>query len=290
MNKKPFLFVQNQYEYLIIQGRQQESVLIDQFANQEFFLKISSYQEQSSCLIIASMTAPADEVLQVLLLAHTLQQYGVGNITLFCPYLGYQRQDRLQDGFSAGLQWADAMVHAAGVRQIITIEPHAMQSLTSLKVPVYVHSSELFFAQDMEYFVGLGFSFIFPDAGAVGRCDWIFKRFAHVAYGFFSKQRIHGMIEFTHFQGKISKKVMIVDDILDSGQTLVQLSIILRHMGVEEIVIFVTHAFFHGQVWHDLWSLGVQYIYCTDSLPRAHHIQHPQIRCTFISFLLQNYY
>lgn len=290
MHKKSILFVQNQYEYFIPTVQEQESVLIDQFANKEFFMRFASYFQEARCIVLGSMTAPAEQVLQLLLLIHTLRQHGVMHITLFSPYLGYQRQDRLEVGTSCGLQWADAMLHAAGVTQIITVEPHNASSLTRLQVPVYAHSSELFFEQDMQYFVELGFSCVFPDAGAVARHDWILKKIPQMAQGFFHKQRVHGMVEFQNFQGKVHRKVMIVDDILDSGQTLVQLSIILRQMGVEEIVIFVTHAFFHGQVWHDLWSLGVQYIYCTDSLPTAYHIQHPQIRRKFINFLLQNYY
>ncbi len=81
--------------------------------------------------------------------------------------------------------------------------------------------------------------------------------------------------------------MIIYDDILDSGQTMLQVCIALRQMGVEEIVIFVTHAFFHGYAWHDLWNCGVKKLYCTNSLPSAHQIKHLEIHVKSIAEFLQ---
>lgn len=283
------LFVQDQYQYLVTKSMSQEHFLVSQFENQEFLLQFSSLLSGQKVVVVGSLTAPADQALQLLLLLHSLRQHGAMQTILFSPYLGYQRQDALQFDLSWGLQWADAMLHAAGVNQVITIESHCPSSLSLLKTPVFVYNSAIFFEEDMVSFVQLGFGFIFPDAGSVKRHGWITEKFPQVTHGFFDKQRIFGMVKLENFQGKIGRKVIIVDDILDSGQTMVQLCIILRQMGVEEIVIFVTHAFFNGHAWDSLWQLGVQFLYCTNTTPKAHAIAHPQVRCKFISFLLQKY-
>lgn len=281
------LFVQDQYQYLVTKSMNQERVLVSQFANQEFSLKIPSIMQGQKCFVIGSLTAPADQVLQLLLLLHTLKKAGAFRLTLFSPYLGYQRQDWIETTLSHGLEWADAMLYAAGVTQVVTIEPHSSQSLTSLKVPIFAYSAETLFEQDIARFVALGFSFVFPDAGAAVRHHWVLEKFPAVAQGSFVKKRLHGMVELETFQGKIGRKIIVCDDILDSGQTLIQICMALRHMGVEEIVVFVTHAFFHGQVWNDLWSLGVKALYCTDSLPAAHQIRHLQIYQKSILYFLQ---
>jgi len=281
------LFVQDQYQYLMSEFMHQEHYLVSKFSNQELFLTLTSIVHNQRCVVLGSMTAPEDQALELLFLLHTLHKSGANKLVLFSPYLGYQRQDQLNVGSSHGLQWADAMLHAAGVEQIITIEPHNYQSLTSLKIPTLSYTAEYFFEQEMAYFVSLGFGFVFPDAGAAFRYNWIVEKFPAALQGFFIKKRLNGMVELESFQGKVSRKVIIYDDILDSGQTLIQICIALRHMGVEEIVIFVTHVFFHGQAWNDLWSLGVKILYCTDSLPSAHQIRHPQIYVKSITYFLK---
>jgi len=58
-----------------------------------------------------------------------------------------------------------------------------------------------------------------------------------------------------------------VDDILDTGNTLVSACEALQAAGVREITVMVTHGLFTGTTWQRLWSLGVDRIYTTDSTP-----------------------
>jgi ribose-phosphate pyrophosphokinase len=281
------VFVQEQYKYLVKDVAHRDEYFITQFANQEYSIQLAGSVYGQTCIVVGSLTAPEDQALQLLLLLHTLHASGATRLILFAPYLGYQRQDDKQVGLSCGLQWADAMIYAVGVHQIITLEQHSQQVLASCKVPIVSFSLEHIFHEEIAYFVELGFSFIFPDAGAVLRHRWLVDKFPHVLQGSFIKKRQHGMIEFENFLGKVGRKVIIFDDILDSGQTLIQICIALRHMGVDEIVIFVAHAFFHGSAWNDLWSLGVKVLYCTDSLPSAYNLRHIQIRQKSIRYFLQ---
>jgi len=280
------LFVQDQYQYLVTESVRQEKYLVSQFANQEFKINLLAQVQGKSCTVVGSLTAPVDQSLQLLLLLHTLKEAGAIQISLFSPYLSYQRQDGLGIDLSHGLRWADSMIHASGVTQVITIEPHCRKSLVGLKVPVVVHGVESLFTQEIAHFISIGFSFVFPDIGATLRYRWLLEKFPAVAQGSFSKKRSDGVVDLQSFQGKVGRKVIIYDDILDSGQTLVQVCIALRNMGVEEIVIFVAHAFFNGKVWNDLWSLGVKMLYCTNSVPAANQVDHLQIRQKSIASFL----
>ena len=62
---------------------------------------------------------------------------------------------------------------------------------------------------------------------------------------------------------------MIVDDILDTGGTLVSCCEQLQQLGVRDITILVTHGLFTGTLWRKLWAFGVKRICCTDTLPQA---------------------
>jgi ribose-phosphate pyrophosphokinase len=60
---------------------------------------------------------------------------------------------------------------------------------------------------------------------------------------------------------------VIIDDILDTGGTLVSACEQLSRTGVKEIEVMVTHGLFTGTRWKDLYHLGVKRIFCTDSVP-----------------------
>ena len=281
------LFVQYQYQYLVPGSMQQDHYVMHQFANGEYTLKLEAVVAGKKCVVLGSLTASPEQSLQLLLLLTTLKKSGASKLVLFSPYLGYQRQDNCIVGEPCGLQFADTLLHAAGVDQIITVEPHNFAALSSLKVPIYCHSVESIFYDDIARFVALGFGFVFPDAGAAMRYGWLLQKFPTIAQGYFTKKRLGDFVQLADFQGKVACKAIIYDDILDSGITLVQTCIALRSMGVEEIVIFVTHAFFHGDAWLDLFRLGVVALYCTNSLSTADAMNHPQIKVLSTVFLLQ---
>lgn len=284
--KDCMFFFQDQYQYLAAHFSHKNYYELKQFANQEFIVKVSKSVIRQHCVVVGSLTAPQDQVISLLLLLHTLVQEKASSVILYSPYFGYQRQDVQKIGRSHGLLWADAMLHATGIQKIITIEPHCEKIFSLLQVPIIIQKSELIFTQEMAHFVSIGFTFVYPDRGAVERSAWIHNLFPSVDQGFFLKTRNFESIDLYDFQGKIGKKVIVYDDILDSGQTLVQTCIILKLMQVEEIVIFVTHALFNGQVWNDLWELGVKVLYCTDSMPQAHRISHSRIKVKSIAPLL----
>lgn len=283
------LFVQDQYRYLVKDIVLQEHYVVEQFANQEYVIKSLPAVLNRKCLVIGSLTSSADQALSLLLLLYTLVQEGAEQVILYSPYLGYQRQDFQLIGQSEGLQWADRMLLAAGVDTIISIDPHCLDYLSQLQIPVMTQTTESIFDQEMAYFVSMGFTFIFPDQGAALRYHWIQETFPSVSQGWFLKKRSMYEVELQNFNGKLSNKVMICDDILDSGQTLIQTCIVLKQMGVQEIVIFVSHAFFHGTAWNDLWSLGVKVLYCTNSTFQSQQLCHPSVCVKSIMPLMQKY-
>lgn len=282
------LFFQEQYEYLARGLPEYNLYKIQQFKNQELVVKLVDDVQDQKCIVVGSLTASQEQSLALLLLLHTLVQQKASSVILYSPYLGYQRQDFYKIGRSQGFLWADALLVSTGIVQVVTLEPHNRDQISFANVPVLAQTPDLIFAYDMAYFVSLGFTFIYPDAGASKRSAWVYNLFPHVSYGFFLKKRNFEQLTVHAFQGKIGKKVMVYDDILDSGQTLIQTCMELKLMGVEEIVIFVTHAFFHGIAWNDLWELGVKALYCTNSTLQAHKINHERIHVKAITPLIKN--
>jgi ribose-phosphate pyrophosphokinase len=77
--------------------------------------------------------------------------------------------------------------------------------------------------------------------------------------------------------GEVERCAVIVDDVLDTGATLVSVCEKLVAAGAEELYICVTHGLFTGKEWHNLWSLPVKHIFCTDTIPACANIQDPRI-------------
>ena len=84
---------------------------------------------------------------------------------------------------------------------------------------------------------------------------------------YFTKKRLPGGIVHSKLFGEVEEQVILIDDIIDTGATLISACIELKRKGVKNITIMVTHGLFTGNVWERLWKFGVQRIYCTDSVP-----------------------
>lgn len=89
--------------------------------------------------------------------------------------------------------------------------------------------------------------------------------------------------------GPAGSSVVIVDDILDAGATLISCCKQLCQRGARNITLFVTHGQFTGQHWQQHWSLNVQRICCTDTIPLAPTGTLAQIQILSVLLVLQGY-
>jgi ribose-phosphate pyrophosphokinase len=87
--------------------------------------------------------------------------------------------------------------------------------------------------------------------------------------------------------GAVGPKVVIIDDMLDTGGTLVPACEKLRAAGTQEIYILVTLGFFTGTSWVHLWSLGVKQIFCADKVPLPQGIESGNILVVSIVPMIQ---
>ena len=109
-----------------------------------------------------------------------------------------------------------------------------------------------------------------PDNGAIKRAEALKKELnVHNELVVFAKQRHCGSSPVSVLcDGKIAgTKAIVIDDILDTGQTLINCVKKLHENGVKEILIVVTHGIFSGKKWQQLFDYGVTKIITTGSIP-----------------------
>lgn len=282
------IFTQPEYRYLLKGADQVGEYEVGTHSNHEFFITLHHEVAGKTCHVIGCLAAAPERVVELLLLCHTLKKEGAVKISLISPYLGYSRQDQNQQLKSYGLQWALDILAASGVDEIISLDVHNVDFQEKIStMPHLVSISPLPLWEHYFYqYAQQGYSFVLPDKGAYDRYEFLHR----YVWVYFEKKRNNGEVEIIGMQGKIEQKVVIVDDILDSGKTLLQTCIMLQSMGVQEIVVFVTHGVFSKTLWHEIFALGVKFVYCTNSLPGAAFLQHPCIKIISIRSLIENFF
>lgn len=242
---------------------------IARFENGELHLDVQTPVSNENCLLLGSIAPPDEQLLATLLLAHTLKKEGASRVTALVPYLAYARDDKDKPGQSLATAWVGALAQASGLDEVITVDVHSERAKRLFPIPVLSLFPAEVFADALKRYGLSKATIVAPDGGAIGRCEAV-QSAAGMARGkipYFEKQRTATGITHAGPIGAVGRQAVIVDDILDTGGTLVSACEKLRQAGVEEIVIMVTHGLFTGERWKALWQLGVKRVFCTDSVP-----------------------
>jgi len=252
---------------------------ISRYPNQELHADVQSAISGKHCFILGSIAPPDSQMASLLLLAHTLRKEGAGRITGILPYLAYAREDKIRAGESLATAWVGAMLKASAVEQIWTVDLHSEHDKELYPLALESLSPAATFAECIRQYRLTDASFVAPDEGAISRCEALTSAVGEAsdAIVYFQKRRTAGGIVHHDPVGRVRRRAVIVDDVLDTGATLVSACAKLRAAGAEELYLCVTHGLFTERHWQDLWSLAVKGIFCTDTIPACAHIQDPRI-------------
>lgn len=237
-------------------------------ANGERFVRLDVDIRGKDCRIFGSVAPPDSRLVAFCLLAHALRQNGARRITAVLPYLAYARQDRPEPGRSMAAAWIGCLLASCGVTRVVTTDLHSAEAGRALGIPVTsIPSSSLFAPIVAARYPGA--SIVAPDDGAAARAEAV-RRAARMRSPIVvcHKRRTSRGIAHLGMDGTPGGTAVIVDDILDTGDTLVSCCRALRRAGTLRIVVMVTHGLFTGKRWKRLFALGVEKIYVTDSVPQ----------------------
>jgi ribose-phosphate pyrophosphokinase len=238
------------------------------FPDRELWVEIDRSAAGRECAVLGSLAPPDEQTLSVLLLAHTLKRNGAARVLALLPYLGYARQDGADAGQSLGIAWAGALLQAAGVDEVMTIDVHSAAAEAYFPMPVVSLSPARLFAAELRRGSVSDLCVVAPDEGALERCRAVAEAagieapVAHLRKRRGAEGIVHGALV-----GDVQPRAVLVDDILDTGGTLLSACTALRGAGVEEISIMATHGTFSGDRWRELPAAGAQRILVTDSVP-----------------------
>lgn len=279
----PVLFSYPMYEYMakelirnnnLIQG----AFTLKRFLNDELYITLDTNVDGIRCIVLGSLAPPDGNLLSFLILCHTLKKEQAVNITAVLPYLAYSRHDKNEPLKSHITALLGEILPRTGINKIITFDIHSPHAQSLFPIPLISLSTAKLFAKEI-ISQSLGHATIVaPDEGAIDRCEAVLKEAdmkGDVAY--MIKRRTDQQIIHSELRGEVGTSAIIVDDILDTGKTLVSCCEKLSRVGVKNIYIMITHGLFTGTVWQKLWQLGVRRIYCTNTVPIAPQVKSENI-------------
>ncbi len=245
---------------------------IRRFADMEVFVEINENVRGEDVFVIQSTSYPAnDNLMELLITLDALLRGSARRVTAVIPYFGYARQDRKsgpRTPISAKL--VANLITEAGADRVLTMDLHAGQIQGFFDIPVDNLFAAPFFARDIkEQFAGRDgdLMIVSPDVGGVIRARAIATRI-NCDLAIIDKRRERaGVSEVMNVIGDVTgRHCILVDDIVDSGGTLVNAANALIGHGAKSVGVYVTHGVLSGGAVARISSSNLDMVTVTDSI------------------------
>jgi len=246
---------------------------IIRFADGEIYVEINENIRGNSIFVVQSSSNPAnDNLMELLVCIDALRRSSAKNITAVIPYFGYARQDRKvvpRTAISAKL--VSNLITNAGANRVLTLDLHAGQIQGFFDIPVDNLFSTPIFARDIKKNINTkNLICVSPDVGGVERARALGRRI-NSSIAIVDKRRpAPGKSEVMNVVGHVKDKTcIIVDDIIDSGGTIVNAAKALKDKGAKDVYAYITHAVLSGNAVDKIKKSQVKKLIITDSIDNS---------------------
>jgi ribose-phosphate pyrophosphokinase len=230
-------------------GKSPDAATIKQFADGEIFVRIDRNARGRDVFIIQPTPAPADTIMELLLLLDAAHRASAARVTAVIPYFGYGRQDRKdQPRVSIGAKLVANLIIAAGADRVISIDFHQHQIQGFFDIPV----DHLYAAPVLtRYFRNLALEdlvVVAPDVGSAKMARG-FARRLDASFAIIDKRRPKANLsEVLNVVGEVEgMNCLVVDDMVDTAGTLANAVHALKERGARTVYAAATHALFSGE-------------------------------------------
>ena len=250
---------------------------IRKFADGEIYIEINENIRGNSIFIIQSVSSPAnDNLMELLLCIDALKRSSAKNITAVIPYFGYARQDRkVVPRTSISAKLVSNLITKAGADRVVTIDLHAGQIQGFFDIPVdNLFATPIFARHIKKRIKSKNIICVSPDVGGVARTRGLSK-FLNSGLAIIDKRRPSpGKSEVMNVIGNVKDKCCImVDDIIDSGGTIVNAAKVLKEKGAKEIHVYITHGVLSGDAVNKIRKSTIKNLVITDTIDNYNKIK-----------------
>lgn len=233
-------------------GLELGDAVVQKFSDGEISVQINETIRGADVYIIQSTSYPVnDNLMELLIMIDAMKRASAARITAVMPYYGYARQDRkarARDPISAKL--VANLLTSAGANRVLTMDLHCAQIQGFFDIPVdnLVGNPLLTGYYIKKYGEALNdFVAVSPDLGSVGRTRQFAEKL-NIPLAIIDKRRPKPNVsEIMNIIGNIEgKKVILVDDMIDTAGTITNAANALKERGAVEVDACCTHAVLSG--------------------------------------------
>jgi ribose-phosphate pyrophosphokinase len=251
--------------------------LVRRFADMEIFVEIQENVRGTDVFVLQSTSFPAnDHLMELLIIIDALRRASAARITAVVPYFGYARQDRkpgARTPISAKLV-ANLITHA-GADRVMTLDLHAGQIQGFFDIPTdNLYASPVMVRDIKERFDLEKIMVVSPDVGGVVRARGLAKRI-NAPLAIIDKRRERaGESEVMNVIGEVNGYTcVLVDDIVDSGGTLVNAADALLEQGATDVYAYISHGVLSGGAVARVTNSKLKELVITDSIQPTKAVQ-----------------
>ena len=246
---------------------------IRKFSDGEIYIEINENIRGNSIFVIQSVSSPAnDNLMELLLCIDALKRSSAKNITAVIPYFGYARQDRkVVPRTSISAKLVSNLIAKAGADRVVTVDLHAGQIQGLFDIPVDNLFATPIFARHVKKKIKTkNLICIAPDVGGTERARALGK-LLNVGLAIVDKRRPKaGQSQVMNIIGDVrGKTCIIVDDIIDSGGTIVNAAAALKKRGAKDVHVYVTHGVLSGGAENKIKKSNIKNLVITDTIDNA---------------------
>ena len=252
---------------------------VGRFSDGEIQFQINENVRGADVFIIQSTCAPTnDNLMELVVMVDALRRASAGRITAVIPYFGYARQDRRVRSARVPItaKVVADFLSSVGVDRVLTCDLHAEQIQGFFDVPVDNVFGSPVLIEDIQKQNALNNPMVVsPDIGGVVRARAIAKLLNDADMAIIDKRRPKANVsQVMHIIGDVSgRDCILVDDMIDTGGTLVKAAEALKERGATKVVAYATHAVLSGTAAKNLANPALDEVVVTDTIPLSDEIK-----------------
>ncbi|ABN53829.1 MAG TPA: ribose-phosphate pyrophosphokinase [Hungateiclostridium thermocellum] len=245
---------------------------VGKFSDGETAINIDEVVRGSDVFIIQSTCPPVnDNLVELLIMIDAVKRASAGRITAVIPYFGYARQDRkakARDPISAKL--VANLITTAGADRVLTMDLHAPQLQGFFDIPLdHLLGGNILANYFLEKFGDMSdVVVVSPDVGSVSRSRKFAQRL-DVPLAIIDKRRPKANVsEIMNIIGDVdNKRVILVDDLIDTGGTIVNAANALMEIGAKEVYACCTHGLLSGPAIDRIKESPIKQLVTLNTIP-----------------------
>ena len=243
---------------------------IRKFSDGEIYVEINENIRGNSIFIIQSISSPAnDNLMELLLCIDALKRSSAKNITAVIPYFGYARQDRkVVPRTSISAKLVSNLITKAGADRVVTVDLHAGQIQGFFDIPVdNLFATPIFARHVKKKIKSKKIICVAPDVGGTERARALGK-LLNAGLAIVDKRRPKpGKSQVMNVIGDVKDQTcIIVDDIIDSGGTIINAAKALKERGAKEVYVYITHGVLSGDAVKKIKNSVIKNLVITDTI------------------------